>query len=422
MKVLKVREIAKYGFLFMFGLLSEYSCYSQARVVLNDDVFINIEGNAYFVVQNGNSNAISTIGSGGNILSEDENDVVRWNIGAGIGTYSIPWTSPNNIKIPFVFDISIAGSNDGWVDFSTWQGLDWNNNNYKPSDVTTMGAVNGSANNSDHVIDRFWVNESESYSLRPEGEFEFGYDDLERIPAGNSIGAGMMAAQVFDNQNGEWKVPVLGSDNYPSFNVNVVPVNNSNFFRSWTLVDLFVPLGVDFGGFDFECVNRDQIVLNWNTLSELNASHFMLEVSTDGLVFNEVNQVNASGTTTSITEYSLLIDILNPDKTEYYRLSQFGLNGNSNVLAVFTNDCANFSESLVYPNPSEGNIFLSFSERLTKDTKLQLISLDGKLIKEQLMTKGSFIYEIENENGANGTYLLRYEMNGKIRSLRVVFV
>lgn len=422
MKVLKVSSIAKYGLLLMIGVLFEFTTYSQMRVVLNDDVFINIEGNAFFVVQNGNSNAISTIGTGGNILSENENDVVRWRIGTGIGNYNIPWTSPNNIKIPLVFDISIAGSDDGWVDFSTWQSLNWNNNNYKPSDVTTMGAVNGSANNSDHVIDRFWVNNAESYSFKPEGEFEFGYDDLERIPAGNSIGAGMLAAQVFDNQNGEWMVPVLGSDNYPTFNVSAVPVSNSNFFRSWTLVDLAVPLAVDFGGFEVECMNRPQFILNWNTLSELNASHFMLEVSTDGLVFDEVDQVNASGTTTSVTEYSLLVDAQNTDKIQYYRLSQFDLNGMSNVLAVFTNECVQFGEILVYPNPSEGNIFLSFNDRLDKDIEIQLLTLDGKLIKEQLLLKGDFIYEIEKGNVLNGTYLLSFEVNGKTRSLRVVFI
>ncbi len=98
---------------------------SQTQLVLNNNVYINIENSAFLVIDRGNSNAITTSGTGGNIISESEMDVVKWNITDSIGNYTVPFaTTPisqggNGTKIPLTLDKVTSGSNDGSIMFST---------------------------------------------------------------------------------------------------------------------------------------------------------------------------------------------------------------------------------------------------------------------------------------------------------------
>ena len=54
-------------FLYLFLLILPHFFYAQARLVLNNNGYINIENSAYLVVDNNNANAITTLGTGGNL-------------------------------------------------------------------------------------------------------------------------------------------------------------------------------------------------------------------------------------------------------------------------------------------------------------------------------------------------------------------
>ncbi|MCB9233938.1 MAG: T9SS type A sorting domain-containing protein [Bacteroidia bacterium] len=223
--------------LVLTGLLLALSALSQGRVVLSNNAFLVIDNSAFLVLDNPNPNAITVGAGGGNIVSEAENDVIRWNIGANGGLYSIPWTTKNNVKIPLSVNLTTAGTGAGHFVFSTHPDNDginnWNNDDYKPSDVTNMfGAA--LTNNSPNVIDRFWRIEQTGYTTPPQATLGFGYDDAERTNVGNTILAGTMVAQRFNSTAFKWIFPGSGADNFPTTTVTGVPVT-SNFFKSWTL-------------------------------------------------------------------------------------------------------------------------------------------------------------------------------------------
>ena len=86
--------------ILIFILLNSILSYSQGRLVINNNGFVVIDNSAFVVLQNSNPNALTTLGTGGNIVSEDEDDVIKWEIGLTTGTYTIPWTTNSGTKIP----------------------------------------------------------------------------------------------------------------------------------------------------------------------------------------------------------------------------------------------------------------------------------------------------------------------------------
>src|SRR6185503_21308246 len=73
---------------------------AQTRLVLNNGGIVNINGGAYLVIDNPAADAI--IVNSGFIISEGENNSVKWNIGTTTGIYTIPW-GYSGTSIPLTF-------------------------------------------------------------------------------------------------------------------------------------------------------------------------------------------------------------------------------------------------------------------------------------------------------------------------------
>src|SRR5580704_17528349 len=101
--------------IFIFLLLCHAIAGAQARLVMNNDAFLVINDSAYVVLENGSPNAITTLGSGGDIISEGEFNRIKWNIGTDTGTYIIPYSKAIRAKVPFTMDITSAGTGAGSI-------------------------------------------------------------------------------------------------------------------------------------------------------------------------------------------------------------------------------------------------------------------------------------------------------------------
>ena len=136
---------------FMFFLPSLWEgsgmgCSAQTRLILNNDIYMVFKNNIELVVDNSAANAITTLGTGGNIISEAEFNRVKWNIVTAIGIYTIPFTKSPGNKIPVTVNITTAGAGSGSILFSTYGGATWDNSTYMPLGppaVTNMGDING---------------------------------------------------------------------------------------------------------------------------------------------------------------------------------------------------------------------------------------------------------------------------------------
>ncbi|HPH86306.1 MAG TPA: T9SS type A sorting domain-containing protein [Ferruginibacter sp.] len=97
---------------------------------------------------------------------------------------------------------------------------------------------------------------------------------------------------------------------------------------------------------------------------------------------------------------------------------------NGNSTSLFTPVL--MDEAMVYPNPSRGNFNVSIKHvGQANNAAIQLLSPDGKVMLEKKLTigkDGNLVTNINTNGFAAGVYTLRYVMDNKIKTLRVVIL
>jgi hypothetical protein len=157
-------------------------------------------------------------------------------------------------------------------------------------------------------------------------------------------------------------------------------------------------------------MNIHPIAIGWTTASEQNASHFVVEKSQDLTNWKQVSQVEATGNSTTATNY-FSTDSNGSNGVSYYRLKQVDFQGEFKLYHSISISCANERNSMqVYPNPSQGKftVEISWKQQNTK-AKLHLIDLAGKIIKEIDLNLNSGITQIKliQNQLQKGVYLIR---------------
>jgi len=203
------------------GLINR--CHSQARLVLNGGK-VNISNSALLVVDNPATNAITR--DSGHIISEGENNRIRWNIENTSGTYTIPWGVGNATYLPLTFTKSsgLSVGTAGRIIFSTYHTPTWQNSLYLPSGVSNVSSASGAADNSAKVIDRFWMMDAVAYSVKPNlANLTFTYMDAEHSIASNSINENNLKAQRYNSTLAKWgDYAPAGIDNTAANTVTVI--------------------------------------------------------------------------------------------------------------------------------------------------------------------------------------------------------
>lgn len=390
-------------------LYVSFSAFAQSRIVINNDAYIVLSADADIVIDNSNTNAITTMGSGGNIISENENNCIQWNINTGTGNYIIPFTNYSGNKIPLAVNITTAGAGSGKFVVSTYGGPDWDNDGYKPSSVLNMTNM-GVTNNSPEVIDRFWLIDAQAYTVKPAGEIQFGYDDAEHLAAGNTITEADLKAERYEDVSDNWEVyPIGGVVNTGSDFVAGVLFNASDLTKSWSLIDQTTHLlPVSLVYFEAECTGS-AAVLQWQTASEMNTDHFLIEYSDDGLHYSYLATVDAAGNSDVVLNYSYAIDT---DQPLYIKLYVVHQNGDPEELDALYLNCENVDI------PQEITAFVSgFSEITLQATGLaeglydvQLFDAAGNLAMAQQLNVqvNTNTFVLHDEQLSAGLYILKF--------------
>lgn len=125
-------------------------------------------------------------------------------------------------------------------------------------------------------------------------------------------------------------------------------------------------------------VENDGIQLEWQTLTEVNNEHFIIERRTSHSNFERIAVIEGGGTTSEPTDYSFL------DKTaqfgfNYYRLKQIDFDGSYTYSKVITSKYWNTNESsrALYPTIFEDEITLSINE--SDNNQFETSTLDIKI-------------------------------------------
>ncbi len=399
-------------------------------LVMKDGAYMVLDGGTsgtpvYVVVDQDHSDGIETQGAnGGNIISEGEYNYIKWNISdiavASTGSYVVPFATGDvslgsETKIPFTLTKTSAGSSGGSVLFSTYEttgsggALTGDRNYPRPDGVQHMAdAATGLLDNADHVVDRFWMVDASSYGTKPDVTLDFGYNvdasetgSQDPAPNNNNIttGANMLGAQRYNTTDDKWygwfigtsPQSIWGTDDGTA-NVTGVSVPSGNFDRIWTLAELSSPLPYELATFNGNC-RTNEVELFWETTSEINNQHFLVERSLDGTTFSILGLVDGSGTSSANVQYSY-IDEAPLNELSFYRLTQVDYDGTENespIIAV--SPCESGADVNVFSVDNENNIHVVIETEVDEQYEFYLIDMSGRMVISQT--------ELNAESGQN---------------------
>ncbi|MES2778785.1 MAG: endonuclease [Bacteroidota bacterium] len=131
---------------------------------------------------------------------------------------------------------------------------------------------------------------------------------------------------------------------------------------------------------------NEQVLLNWNTASEINNESFTIERSYDAQVWEEIGTVKGAGTTGKQTRYQFAdIHLLTTSNILFYRLKQTDYDGKETYSTIVSVDWINPSLASfdILPNPFTESLRISVNSNEATDVTLHLQNLMG----EQYVTK-----------------------------------
>ena len=421
--------------IILLSALLYLACYgnfalTQGQLVLSGGSYITMDGgnninSAYIVLENPSSNAITTVGAGGFVRSESEYHKIKWWIGSSTGAYRIPFVTYSGVSIPLTFQITSAGSGNH-IEFSTYPTAV--NNTIYPSMVTNVLDQNTeTTDNSDYMIDRFWIIDAMNYSTRPDVNINFGYDPAEC--AGNICAPGALLAQRFNSNTNSWTDGGPGMNLYYGVDNGTDAVMNAtvpgvNLYEAWNLVDDSNPLPVELSWFAVQCEDGTPAI-EWETESELDSKLFMVQKSFSSNHWKTIGTVQAAGTSNNKNYYSFL-DVNPSIEVAYYRLIQVDFDGDREVLPIESvKPCKPVEDFFeISLNQQSNQVVVNSNLERTEEVKIQLYDSNGKAVwnfGEYNLAKGHDEKILQKPRVETGLYSLRI-MNSRINvSTKLLF-
>ncbi|MCT4580050.1 MAG: T9SS type A sorting domain-containing protein [Flavobacteriales bacterium] len=175
------------------------------------------------------------------------------------------------------------------------------------------------------------------------------------------------------------------------------------------------PLPVELLFFWGEYLENGTVELDWQTVSELNNSHFIIERSSDFYDWEQLHTELGAGNSISSIDYRFLDEkpLLG---TAYYRLKQVDFDGQEQVVGVEV-VAIESSENLykIYPIPTKGKAIISSNSDI-RNADVLGYTIDGKLVDNLLVSPiSNKQLELNTENLLAGVYILY--VNGKMLKL-----
>ena len=120
-------------------------------------------------------------------------------------------------------------------------------------------------------------------------------------------------------------------------------------------LEVSLPLPVELTSFEV-LVKGENVLLTWETASELNNAGFEVEKSKDGVVWNKIGFVAGNGTTL-ITQQYAFEDLSAAPGLWYYRLKQVDFDGQFEYSEVRSASITYDLITTLYPNPTNGTVY-----------------------------------------------------------------
>ncbi len=149
---------------------------------------------------------------------------------------------------------------------------------------------------------------------------------------------------------------------------------------------------------------NNTVLLTWYATYETNFKQYTIERSSDASNFYSIGDLAGR----NLANYDFKDENLPAASIVYYRLKMIDIDGSSRyskIVAVRLNN--NFSNALVYPNPTRGQLNVKLTTAITSDTKLIITDVAGRVVKEQQVKKGQLTLDLDVKALPQGRYFIR---------------
>jgi hypothetical protein len=217
-----------------------------------------------------------------------------------------------------------------------------------------------------------------------------------------------------------------------SSKVYIVMINNFSattnpyaiVFGGSALLDCSI-LPVELSYFDGLVLDQRNQIL-WETISEKNASHFILEKSKNGLHFKEIAKVKAFGNSSEIRKYSAFDN--DPFDVTYYRLKQVDYDGVIDVgttISLKRKKSNSLGELSVYPNPVKDKFIMVIPSATKEEVKSNVIiyNVQGVEVYNRYheLIEGLNNITIDLTNNTAGVYFVKViDDLGSVTSTKII--
>jgi hypothetical protein len=185
----------------------------------------------------------------------------------------------------------------------------------------------------------------------------------------------------------------------------------SAWFKNFTYNAPLVTLPVKLNNFT-AMLHNNKAELNWSTSSEINASHFVVQRSTDGISFKDAGIVFAAGNSTDLNRYSFNDNLLSiTNSVVYYRLCTVDIDGKTEFSDVrmirLTGLTENKLSILAYPNPVSSELRVTIPAAWqNKNVTFEIIQFNGQSISRMITSNAGQTQIIDVHSLPQGNYLV----------------
>ncbi|MFI5141441.1 MAG: T9SS type A sorting domain-containing protein [Bacteroidia bacterium] len=155
---------------------------------------------------------------------------------------------------------------------------------------------------------------------------------------------------------------------------------------------------------------QGKIKLNWASAEETNSGKYIIERSDNGIDYVPIITKKAIGNTTEQTNYTAYDENPLINKINYYKLSEYDLNGKGGLLSqTFVSNTAGFPKFSVYPNPSNGTINIKLHNFGVPSVFIEIIDVLGTSVwsSNVELTDGNSLQQIDLSALRDGVYIVR---------------
>jgi hypothetical protein len=173
--------------------------------------------------------------------------------------------------------------------------------------------------------------------------------------------------------------------------------------------------------------NLGQVILNWETATEINNHGFEIERRTETSEFRTVAFVEGYGTTTEPKSYSYL-DKTAEQGVNYYRLKQVDFNGTysySDEVEVDVTGPLTFDLAQNYPNPFNPSTSIKYSVPESGNIRLSVFNIVGEevaVLAEGFAQAGFYEVTFDASNLSTGVYLYKLQSANSVQTKKMMLL